>query len=183
MFKLSEEQQKQIQNAIDTEIAKFLENLPSMIQKDLRSAALSVIGLTDRWGKMEVDCNSKGQKIIKDLIERTVKEETEKNLEEIVREEVLEFINSEDAIKLRKVVIKSIAVDYRDDVRRAANRLYADHVKNFAEGFINGLSAAVSDKDFGPQNQDIEDPNSFEGPLGPIFLQELINSIKSNGEG
>lgn len=172
---ISDKQKAEIKHTIDHTVAKFVDSLPSRLHQMLGKSVCNILGLkADYWGdgdKFEVDhCNGN-----KGLLASMVKKRTLELCEAEVDSLVNEFIPTlQENAGIKKALFKECDRLYRQCLREALIRLAKERAEKDAEGLLNGFDTLLNGVSLGPVNTELSDPESFEGPMGRLLLEQKV---------
>jgi hypothetical protein len=169
---LSDQDKKRIKDAVDAEVADFIRALPQQVNEMLRKGVASVVGLSDRWGKVEIDHCNGNKGFIGELIKKNVCDECKEQIDAIVRSFIPKLREDDDILdgmyeEARRIYQRELDDELNKQVRKKA--------RQDAAAILAG--DPLGDVVLGPENTELEDPNGFEGPLGEVILREKAERL------
>lgn len=126
-LKLKKSDVEKIENTIDAVVAKFVENLPAVINKKLEDIVFQTLGFSNRWGeKVEIDhCNGR-----EPLVAQYINEKTKKDCAEII---------SKFNFKFSKDLEKALADEYAEKLQKRLGWDLDQQVANHFSDLIGKL--------------------------------------------
>lgn len=167
------EVKRQINSKIEEELAKQLRNIPELVENAVKSAVLSILGITKIGNGYKVAENhfSSDKNKLHAYICRVTDEAVEKHTDELIESTFKRLITRKTLPQsIVDTTIKRFETNFSyavaDKLRKEFNALEEAYVKKLKAN----LDAMLSD--IGNINTDILDPTSFSGPIGEILLEE-----------
>ena len=167
--------QEEINAKIEEELAKQLRRIPELVEKAVSQAVLSILGISKRNGGFEVDTFG-GKNPLNGYIQRTVETSMDTYVKPLVDKKLKGLMN-------RKTLPRSVATE----TIRQASYTFTRTVKNRVEKKMESLGKKAADRvcehledsldEIGNINLDINDPKSFEGPIGDVLLEEVAQQM------
>lgn len=183
MSMINEKDLKKIKVVVDNCVSNFIDNLPNRIDKILEGSICHILGLKkDSWNstKFEIDHN---RSMLRELVEKNVKQVFVDKLNDHVEAFVREFVDGDENGSLRGAIVKETRDLYNRNFRDALFRRVKLAAESDAEDFVDGLDLnALENVKFGPGNTDIDDPNSYDGSVGELFLKDKIRRVFSESD-
>ena len=172
---ISDKQKAEIKHTIDRTVAKFVENLPSRLHQMLGKSVCSILGLrVDHWGngeKFDIDHSSGNKGLLASMVKKRTLELCEAEVDSLVNE----FIPTlQENAGIKKALFKECDRLYRQCLREALVRLTKERAEKDAEGLLNGFDTLLNGVSLGPVNTELSDPESFEGPMGRLLLEQKV---------
>lgn len=164
------EAREQIKKHFEAEIARQLEQIPSMIQEVIEQAVLSIIGIRkthDGYCVSNIGPHNPLSRYIQDTTDRVVRE----NVEPLVSKELSRLLK-----------FKTLPRDIVEEAARSAERAFQSTVRRrLTDGYdklARGMCARIDEhfkeilSEINEINEDVFDPSSFDGVIGEILLEE-----------
>ena len=140
---VNDEQKKQIKSIVDKTVAKFIEDLPELLRKNLERQVAAMLGFEcDSWGKWKVDAYDRNRSPVANLISdriRAVVTELVKNQEWAPKKEHVQAVAEAFEHKFKYEV--------EDQIRRLAERKAAEFADQLNKDLTLEIIARPSVKD------------------------------------
>jgi len=168
---LTDTQRTEIKNAIDNAVAQFIADLPCKVSKLLNKGVAGIIGLSDEGHRVRIDHCNGNRGLIGELIRENVTDSAKKQIESVVKAYIPTLSQYEP---IHKGMQDEALEIYKRELRSQLNsQARAQAQFDVAEFFKNN---PLEDIVLGPKSADMDDPNSFDGPLGDPMLQRKVKN-------
>jgi hypothetical protein len=167
--------QAEINQKIEEELAKQMRLIPEIVEKAVSGAVLDILGIRkDRQG-YSVDTFG-GKNPLNAYIQRKVEELMNALIEPIVSKELTRLMKF-------KTLPRSVA----EEIAKQAHYCFTRTVKSKVEKKMEAVGEKAASRvgevlenaldGVGQINIDIDDPNSYEGPIGEVLLEEIAEKL------
>lgn len=135
-----EEFKENLEKVVDESLAQAIKDVPSLIQKSIRSIVFAAIGCTNKWGdRVEVDhCNGR-EPIVSQFISESAKKVAKREIDNILTEEFV----SEMVQELRDPIIKEFKATLARSFREAIQDKIGEAVEAEATKTIDVIKKQV----------------------------------------
>lgn len=166
---MTPEQLKTVKEIADRTTANFINRLPELLENKLRQAALQIIGLRDSgYNKLEVDHCNGNRSIIGNAIESRTKELVAATINPAINK-ILDVLSTD--VSVISAIDKEIRGLYKRVFNETLEKAVSKRAVEDAQKLIDSID--ISHLTIGPDNVELENPESFAGPLGQIFMEEM----------
>lgn len=173
---ITDRQKLEVKHVVDQTVANFIDSLPSKINDMLNKSIAQVMGLKySGWhgaGGFEVDHCNGNKSYLSEMVKRTITEECVSQLKQVVDDFVPRLVECK---RMRKALYKEAEQLYRSELRSYLITRAKERAARDAEAILNGLD--FNGVVMGPKNHELEDPESFDGPLGRHVLEQRIRDL------
>lgn len=175
MSYITDEHKQAIKDIIDASVAKYISELPQHIHKKLTQATLQSIGLSERYGHVEIDHCNGNKGVIGEIVRQRCLDAVERFADTALTEFLNDVTNLTDKIKAglvreaKEVYNRSV----KELIRREAENKAAEDVKAMIQSIEN-----VCTINLGSKSIDIYDPDSFDGHLGEVLLEHTLKKAR-----
>lgn len=163
---------RQLQQKVEAELEKQLREIPATVERVVEDAVLSIIGVRRNGRNYEVDTWSKREQALHGYIQRKVEDKLNEIVGPLVDKELKRLLK---LVSLRA----SIARQLSQNVQYIFERAFKDRVSKRFEELGTKMGSRIGDQldsmleDVAKFNDEICDPESFQGKIGELFLEEI----------
>lgn len=161
-----------LKDQVEAELEKQLRAIPETVEKVVESAILGIIGVR-RMGKgYDVDTFSKREEALNGFIKRKTEEKLEEIVGPLVEKELTRLLK---LVTLPRSITDACQSNLRYDFERAFKDRIGERFKRLGEKLGDRFSEELDTMldDVAKFNDDVLDPDSFEGRIGNLFLEEI----------
>lgn len=162
-----EKAKDQISKQIQNELANQLRRIPSLVEEALTGAVLSILGIRKTGNGYDVDSWSRSplNSYIKDKVHESMVKHAgplvDAELSRLTKLKTLPRSIAEASVRQSEYAFTSAVKDTLDNALKQLAKKYSEKVREFVD---SSLKENI--------NLDIMDPNSYEGILGEVLLEE-----------
>lgn len=171
MIKLTDQQQTKINEIADTEIAKYIEDLPKTIRDIMDKAVYALLGLSKDWGnEVRIDhCNGRRSALL-EAIDKRAKAAVDEIAAEIVADGILRL--REDP-KVRQAIRAEVMAIFNRNFDHQTH----DMTRAFVKEQVDAIHAELKLKMSVVPTTDLEDPASTSTAVGRVLAEDKIQEI------
>lgn len=174
-MKKLEEIKDELNQKIEEELARQLRAIPQLVEEVVKSSVLSIIGVIKAGNGYSVDRYNK-ENPLHSYIKRTVDETVQKQVTYLINKELIRLLKTKS---LSRSIIDSTMSNatycFEQETRTQLRNSFSELAKRYAKKIEKYLEEAMAD--VSQINLDILDPNSYEGLLGELLLEEQARLI------
>ena len=163
---------QQLQQKVEAELEKQLREIPATVEKVVQDAIISIIGVRRNGKHYEVDTWSKREQALHGYIQRKVEEKLEEFVGPLVEKEMKRLL------KLTSLN-NSIAYQLSQKAQYCFEHKFKSRIGERFEKLGEKMGQRIGDQldamlaDVAKFNDDVCDPESFQGRIGELFLEEV----------
>lgn len=170
---------EKLQNTVEAELEKQLRNIPNIVHRIVNESILTIIGVRrggsgSGGGGYSVDPFSKTG--LNDYIERQVNKKIEEILGPLLDKHLKQLLKS---VTLQRSITTETERQatycferkFREEVTKKLEKLgtkFGERIGEELDAVLDGV---------GDHSTEIEDPTSFQGRLGQLFLEEIAETV------
>jgi hypothetical protein len=168
----------QMRNRVEEELERQLREIPKTVEKIVESAVLSILGIdkcgrgykVDSWGQSET-LNGYIQRKTEAAMHEVVGPIVEKELKRVSK-----------LVTLRRDMALAISSNAQYQLESAFREAIGDRYKSLGEKLAKQVGDELDKMLDGTAkfNDDVFDPDSFQGRIGRLFLEELAEQASEN---
>jgi len=170
-----------LKDQVELELEKQLRAIPKTVEHVVENAIIGIIGVRRMGNGYDVDTFSKREEALNGFIKRKTAEKIEEIVGPVVDAELRRLMG---LITLKRQIIDRCQSGLQHDFERA----FRDRVKEKFAQLGRKLGDQFSDEidgmleDVATFNDDVLDPDSFEGRIGSLFLEEIAKQTTDDME-
>ncbi len=168
---------KDIQEKIQESVAHELRNIPGTIRETMSEAIYNLLGITKRYGRYELDRNSRSDASIREFVRNTLFEACTDYIKPLIVQEVRKLANNKAfKEKLVKMVASNYAYHYESVMRDVASSISKKFAENISKTITEHVDAKV--KEATTVDLDFMSPTVLSGFIGQVLMdQELAKFV------
>lgn len=162
----------QMQAKVEEELEKHLREIPDTVERVVEDAVLSIIGVRRNGRGYEVDHWSKREEALNGYIKRKVEESLAEFVGPLIDKELKRLLG---LVSLKNSIASQLARDAQYAFERAFKDRLGERFKQLGTKMGERIGAQLEEMlaDVAKFNDEICDPESFQGKIGELFLEEI----------